>query len=59
MAEKTGWTPSQISLLNLDTIQLLLEAWSKSAQQKPSDKPVRQATVTDALALEKLTKSIS
>jgi hypothetical protein len=40
-------------------LQLLLEEWSNAAKNTPSNKPVRTATVTDALSLEKLTKSIS
>ena len=59
IAEKTGWTPGQIARLNLTTVELLLDAWAKEAKATPSTKPVRKATVTDALSLEKLTRSIS
>jgi len=40
-------------------VELLLDAWAKESKATPAAKPVRKATVTDALSLEKLTRSIS
>jgi len=36
IAQHTGWTPPQISQLNLDSLTLLLEGWSRQAEGKTS-----------------------
>ena len=35
IAQQTGWTPPQISRLNLDSLKLLLDGWARQTKGTP------------------------
>jgi hypothetical protein len=49
--EKTGWTPDEISKLNIQTISLLIDTWASATDKKD------YATAQDVKSLQRLLES--
>lgn len=62
IAEKTGWTPKQISNLNLETVRYLTDAWSEKAKeasdQVKGNKKAKPATVSDIKMMQRLLEGV-
>ena len=58
IAEKTGWTPQQISHINLDALRILVEAWEKIAKEQNSEGEGKKSTVKDVKEIQNILSGV-
>jgi len=57
IAEKTGWTPKQVSELNLDQVRILIKSWVEMGKDKKGR--AKPATAQDVAVIQKILEGVS
>ena len=53
IAEKTGWTADQISVVNLDALRILIASWARLAKGEHAAQPASESDVKQLQAMLK------